>query len=108
MASLIVTYWRDIPAQIVVEKGRGRRRESAKLELSGRFAAAIDAAAMRGGADAADAYLDEWRRSDPVEVPDDDMEATAQTEAARIEADWPAERLRAAIAAGGWERREAD
>ena len=104
MASLIVTYWRDIPAQVVVEKGRGRRRDSAKVELPNRFIAAIDAAAMRGGAEQADAYLDEWRRSDPVEVPDDEMETTAQSKAAELEAAWPAERLRAAIAAGGRER----
>ncbi|MEQ8816228.1 MAG: virulence factor [Thalassobaculum sp.] len=104
MASLIVTYWRDIPAQVVVEKGRGRQRDSAKVELPNRFIAAIDAAAMRGGAEQADSYLDEWRRSDPVEVPDDGMEATVQSKAAELEAAWPAERLRAAIAAGGWER----
>lgn len=103
MASLIVTFWRDIPAQVVVEKGRGRRRESAKVELSQRFAAAIDAAAMRGGAAGSDAYLDDWRRSDPVEVPDDDMQATAAARAARIEAEWTSERLRAAIAGGGRE-----
>lgn len=104
MARLIVTYWRDIPAQVMVEKGRGRRRDGAKVELPGRFIAAIDAAAMRGGAEQADAYLDEWRRSDPVEVPDEDFEATARAKAAEVDAAWPAERLRAAIAAGGWER----
>lgn len=104
MASLVVTYWRDIPAQVVVEKGRGRRREGAKVELAPRFAAAIDAAAMRGDAAGADAYLDDWRRSDPVEVPDEGMEATAAAEAARIEAAWPADRLRAVVAAGGRER----
>ncbi len=103
MASLVVTFWRDIPAQVVVEKGRGRRRESAKVELSPRFAAAIDAAAMKGDAAGADAYLDDWRRSEPVEVPDDGMEATAAAEAARIEAEWPGERLRAVVAAGGRE-----
>lgn len=103
MATLVVTYWRDIPAQVVVEKGRGRRRDAAKVELTPRFAAAIDAAAMKGGAAETDAYLDEWRRSDPVEVPDDDMEATAQAKAAALEAEWPADRLRAAIAAGGRE-----
>lgn len=102
MANLIVTYWRDIPAQVVVEKGRGRQREAAKVELPNRFIAAIDAAAMRGGAEQADSYLDEWRRSDPVKVSDDDMAATAQARATELEAAWPAERLRAAIAAGGW------
>lgn len=104
MASLIVTFWRDIPAQVAVEKGRGRRREAAKVEMPKRFIAAIDAAAMRGGAEQAGAYLDEWHRSDPVEVPDDEMEATAQAKATELEANWTAERLRAAIAAGGWER----
>ena len=103
MASLVVTFWRDIPAQVVVEKGRGRRREGAKVELSKRFAVAIDAAAMKGNAAGADAYLDDWRRSEPVEVPDDAMEVTAAAEAARIEAAWPAERLRAVVASGGRE-----
>lgn len=103
MASLIVTFWRDIPAQVVVEKGRGRRRESAKVELSPRFAQAIDAAAMRGDAAGTGAYLDEWRRAEPVEVPDEDMQATAAAKAAEIEAAWPAARLRAAVAGGGRE-----
>ena len=103
MASLIVTYWRDIPAQVVVEKGRGRGRESAKVELPARFAAAIDAAAMKSGAAETDAYLAEWRRSDPVTVDDADMQATAAAKAAEIDAEWTAERLRAAIAAGGRE-----
>lgn len=104
MASLVVVCWRDIPAQVLVEKGRGRRRDSAKVELPNRFIAAIDAAAMRGGAEESEAYLADWRRSDPVEVPDDEMETTVQAKAAELEAAWPAERLRAAIAAGGWER----
>lgn len=104
MANLIVMYWRDIPAQVIVEKGRGRRRESAKVELTGRFVTAIDAAAMRGGAESADDYLEEWRRSDPVEVSDDAMQATAEDKAAEIEAAYPVERLRALIAAGGIEQ----
>jgi hypothetical protein len=103
MAHLIVVCWRDIPAQVIVEKGRGRRRESAKVELPKRFIAAIDSAAMRDGAEGADDYLEEWRRSDPVDVPDDDMEATARARAAEIEAEYPAERLRDLIANGGTE-----
>ena len=83
MASLVVMYWRDIPAQVIVEKGRGRRREAAKVELSKRFIAAIDAAAMKGGAEAADDYLEDWRRFDPVEVADDGMEDTAAAKAAK-------------------------
>lgn len=103
MAHLIIVSWRDIPAQVIVEKGRGRRRESAKVELPNRFIAAIDAAAMRDGAEDADAYLEEWTRSEPMEVSDEDMEATANAKAAEIDAAYPAERLRALIAAGGKE-----
>ena len=36
MAKLSVVYWRDIPAQVIAERGsgrgRGRRGESAKVE----------------------------------------------------------------------------
>lgn len=103
MAQLVIVSWRDIPAQVIVEKGRGRRRESAKVELPKRFIAAIDASAMRDGAEGADDYLEEWRRSDPVEVSDADMDATAAAKAAEIEAAYPAERLRDLIAAGGTE-----
>lgn len=103
MAHLIIVFWRDIPAQVIVEKGRGRRRESAKVELPQRFIAAIDAAAMRGGAEGADDYLEDWTRSEPLEVSDVDMEATANAKAAELEAAYPAERLRALIANGGKE-----
>ena len=54
MAQLITLYWRDIPAQVIAERGRGRKREQAKLELSRRFSIAIDEAAMRDGADSTD------------------------------------------------------
>ncbi|MDF1794174.1 MAG: virulence factor [Thalassobaculaceae bacterium] len=101
MAHLIIVSWRDIPAQVIVEKGRGRRRESAKVELSKRFIAAIDSAAMRDGSESADDYLEDWQRSAPVEVSDDDMDATAAAKAAEIEAAYPAERLRDLIAGGG-------
>jgi hypothetical protein len=43
MAKSVILYWRDIPSQIVVKKGR----ESAKRFLSNRFQEAIDIAAMR-------------------------------------------------------------
>ena len=81
MANLITLYWRDIPAQVIAERGRGRKREQAKIELHRRFAIAIDAAAMRDGADSTDDYLAEWRRSEPVEC-GDDLEAEASARAA--------------------------
>ena len=48
MASLTLILWRDIPAQVVVKRGR----EAAKVKLSARFEQAIDRAAMRAGIDA--------------------------------------------------------
>ena len=31
MAHLITLFWRDIPAQVIAESGRGRNRQQAKL-----------------------------------------------------------------------------
>ena len=61
MAHLIIIYWRDIPAQVIAESGRGRNRQQVKIELPHRFVIAIDSAAMKGGADSTDDYLAEWR-----------------------------------------------
>ncbi len=41
MAQLTVVYWRDIPAQVIVKKGR---RDEAKIQLTERFEKAIDRA----------------------------------------------------------------
>ena len=67
MAHLIIVYWRDIPAQIIAERGKGRKREKAKVELDRRFAQAIDAAAMKFGLSESSDYLSYWRKSPPVE-----------------------------------------
>ena len=80
MANLITLYWRDIPAQVIAERGRGRKREQAKIELPRRFLVAIDAAAMRDGVDSTDDYLSEWRRSEPEEC-SEDLEAEAAVRA---------------------------
>jgi hypothetical protein len=100
LASLTVIYWRDIPAQVVAEEGRGRKRQQAKIELPQRFAIAIDAAAMRDGADSTDDYLAEWRKSDPVSC-GDDLEAEAKSKAAQLEAEYPQDRVAKLVAAGG-------
>ena len=100
MANLIILYWRDIPAQVIAEKGRGRNRNQAKLELSRRFSIAIDEAAMRDGAASTDDYLAEWRRSDPVPC-GDDLAAEAAASAAKLENEYPAERVRELVANGG-------
>ena len=78
MADLIIVYWRDIPAQVIVKKGR----QNAKRELPLRFTEAIDMCAMRTGAGDTDAYLAEWRKAEPVPV-GDDLEAEADEGAGR-------------------------
>jgi hypothetical protein len=99
MAHIVIVYWRDIPAQVIAERGRGRGRQTAKIELPDRFAQAIDAAAMRGAASDADSYLADWRRSDPVEC-GEDLEAEAVAMADRLNAEYDADRLRALIGTG--------
>lgn len=87
MAKLITVFWRDIPAQVMAKE----RRETAKVQLSERFADAIDRAAMRAGKGSTDAYLEEWKK---VAVPcGDDLQAEADAAAAKIEADYDKERL---------------
>ena len=100
MASLTVIFWRDIPAQIVAETGRGRNRQQAKIELHRRFALAIDEAAMRDGADSTDDYLADWRRGQPREC-SDDLQAEAEAAARQIEAECDGPALAALVAAGG-------
>ena len=103
MAHLITLFWRDIPAQVIAESGRGRNRQQAKIELPRRFAIAIDAAAKKDGADSTDDYLAEWRRSEPVPC-GDDLDAEAAKLAADLEADYPAERVRQLVESGGFDR----
>ena len=103
MAHLITLFWRDIPAQVIAESGRGRNRQQAKIELPRRFAIAIDAAAMKDGTDSTDDYLAEWRRSEPVPC-GDDLDAEAAKLAADLEADYPAERVRQLVESGGFDR----
>ena len=100
MATLTVIYWRDIPAQVVAEEGRGRRREQAKVEMPRRFALAIDEAAMRDGADGTDDYLAEWRKSDPVTI-DGDLKASAEARAAELDQECNKDVLAALVANGG-------
>ena len=99
MAEISIVYWRDIPAQVIAGKGR----RGVKAPLSERFEQAIDRAAMKAGMVGTDAYLAEWRKADPVEVPGEDAEAAAR-EAARIETDYDQGRLKALIENDGWAR----
>ena len=97
MAEVVVVYWRDIPAQVIVGKGR----RGAKVQLSERFEQAIDRAAMKVGARDADAYLAEWRKVSEGAAEGDPQDA-ARAAAARLEAAYDDARLKALIAADGW------
>ena len=96
MGSLIVISWRDIPAQVIVKRGR----ETAKVQLSQRFQEAVDRAAMRAGKGSSDAYLADWARSAPRPC-GDDLKAEASAEAARLEAKFTDEDLERLIRAKG-------
>jgi hypothetical protein len=97
MPELTIVYWRDIPAQVIVGKGR----RGVKVPLPERFEQAIDRAAMKAGASETDAYLAEWRKADPVEV-EGDPEEVAEAAAARIVEEYDDARLKALIAKDGW------
>jgi len=92
MAEIIIVYWRDIPAQVII----GRGRTGAKVQLSERFEKAIDRAAMRSGARGTDDYLAEWRKAPAGEAEGDAREAAAAV-ARRLEAEYDSERLAALI-----------
>jgi hypothetical protein len=96
LAELIVISWRDVPAQVIVRRGR----EVAKVQLSARFMEAVDRAAMRAGRGTSDAYLEDWYRSPPRPC-GDDIHAEAAAEAARIEARYSDEDLEALIRSKG-------
>jgi hypothetical protein len=92
MPDVTIVYWRDIPAQVIVGKGR----RGAKVQLTERFEQAIDRAAMKSDARDTDAYLAEWRKAAPYEV-EGEPEAIAASEAARLEATYDTARLKSLI-----------
>lgn len=95
MGKLTTVFWRDIPAQVIAKE----RRDTAKIVLDERFAAAIDKAAMRAQMAGTDAYLEQWRR----EVTDcgADLQAAADAAAAALEQAYDDDRLSALIKNGG-------
>lgn len=97
MPEVTIVYWRDIPAQVIVGKGR----RGSKRQLPERFEQAIDRAAMKIGAEDTDAYLAEWRKAAPFEIdgtPDD----VADAQATRIDTEYDRARLKALIDNDGW------
>ncbi|HSJ27102.1 MAG TPA: virulence factor [Acidimicrobiia bacterium] len=94
---LTVIAWRDIPAQVVASRGR----DKARRQLSPRFQAAIDRAAMTAGMSGTDAYLEQWTRTS--RNCGEDLEAEVSGEAARLELDYDRDRLERLVAASGLE-----
>ncbi len=97
MPDVTIVYWRDIPAQVIVGKGR----RASKVQLTERFEQAIDRAAMKVGAAGTDAYLAEWRRA-PAYAVDGDADQIAADEAARLEAEFDKDRIIQLIDNDGW------
>ena len=96
MPDVTIVYWRDIPAQVIVGKGR----RGAKKQLTERFEQAIDRVAMKVGAADTDAYLAEWRKAAPYTVDGDPAEIVEQ-EASRLEDEFSKDRLIELIANDG-------
>lgn len=97
MVDVTIVYWRDIPAQVIVGKGRN----GAKKPLPERFEQAIDRAAMKVNARDSDAYLAEWRKATPYKVEGSPAEV-AESEAARLDAEYDTDRIKSLIANDGW------
>lgn len=97
MVKKTLIYWRDIPSQVIVQRGRTRE----KAMLSARFQDAIDRAAMRAGKGSSDAYMSEWCRKASSIESDADLAGLAAAEAARLEAEFSDEHLLALIRSHG-------
>jgi len=96
MPEVTIVYWRDIPAQVIIGKGR----RGTKMPLPERFEQAIDRAAMKVGAKDADAYLSEWRKAPPFEVEGDPTEIAA-AQVKRLDTEFDQDRIGKLIANGG-------
>jgi len=98
MADVTIVYWRDIPAQVIVGKGR----RAGKVQLPERFEKAIDRCAMKVGAKDADAYLADWRKAAPYQV-NGAQDEIASAEAARLDQQYDTARLKQLIENDGHE-----
>lgn len=86
-AKLTTIWWRDIPAQVTAKSGHSTER----MELSPRFQAAIDRAAMNAGLFGTDEYLAAWRRE--TCACSDDLLAEVAEAAAQLETTFTSEIL---------------
>ena len=77
MTKYQVLYWRDIPAQVRVYRGR----RPLSRQMPDWFQQEIDRVAMRDGLTGTDAYLDEWHWSEKQEWTGEEKEAETVAEA---------------------------
>ena len=99
MPNVTILYWRDIPAQVIVGKGR----RAAKVQLAERFEQAIDRAAMKSGAAGTDDYLAQWRKGDAIQfdAAESDQDV-ANAEVKRLETEYDSAKIRTLVANDGW------
>ena len=89
----ILVFWRDIPAQVLVRRGR----DKAKVMLSNRFQVAIDRAAMRAGRGGGEQYLEDWRRETSTLDTDGEPGEIAKSIASEIESRFSDEDIKALV-----------
>ena len=80
MAKVQILRWQEIPSVVEVRDGS----EVKKIQLSDKFQALIDEAAMRRKLAGTDAYLEEWNKS-AVEERDGDAATVVQKVADELE-----------------------
>ena len=93
----ILVFWRDIPAQVLVKRGRDR----GKAILSQRFQEAIDRAAMRAGKGGSDEYLADWRRKLSAFDGDGSPQSLAEQMALAIEREYSDDDIKILVKAKG-------
>ena len=93
---VVYIFWRDIPAQFIVGKGR----QAKKVKLPDRFEKAIDKCAMKLKFTDTDSYLKEWRKTSPIYC-EGSQEAIIEMENKRFELDYNNKKLNQLIENGG-------
>ena len=97
MTKKTLVMWRDIPAQIIISRGR---KKSKKI-LSERFQKAIDRAAMTADRADSSAYLEDWHRIEESLKSEKSIDQLVELEASLLETAYDNDRLDALIKACG-------
>ena len=97
MTKKTLVMWRDIPAQIIISRGR---KKSKKI-LSEKFQKAIDRAAMTADRADSSAYLEDWHRIEESLKSEKSIDQLVELEASLLETAYGNDRLDALIKAGG-------